>query len=148
MSRMRSPATSRSNCAKESSTLSDAAVAVIVSTGGVIDYCFMSDAMKALPKLDWIRKGTPLPTATATATLAADPERIGAGERLSDETDVRDWLGGTTRAAITEESIGLGRYGKVLTVLSSNSIGQEDESEDGEDDEDSLVESWTPRFRR
>jgi uncharacterized protein DUF955 len=140
--------TSRTATAIRFAELSDAAVAVIVSTGGVIDYCFMSDAMKALPKLDWIRKGTPLPTGTATATLAADHERIGAGERLSDETDVRHWLGGTTRAAITEESIGLGRYGKVLTVLSSNSIGQDDDSEDGEVYEDSLVESWTPRFRR
>ncbi|WP_186388795.1 ImmA/IrrE family metallo-endopeptidase [Stappia sp. TSB10P1A] len=140
--------TSRTATAIRFAELSDAAVAVIVSTGGIIDYCFMSDAMKALPKLDWIRKGTPLPTGTATATLAADPERVAAGDRLSNETDVRDWLGGTTRAAIWEESIGLGRYGKVLTVLSSNSIGQDEDPEDSEDDEDSLVESWTPRFRR
>ncbi|PVB60395.1 ImmA/IrrE family metallo-endopeptidase [Labrenzia sp. 011] len=140
--------TSRTATAIRFAELSDAAVAIIVSTDGIIDYCFMSDAMKALPKLDWIRKGTPLPTGTATATLAADPDRIATGDRLSDETDVRDWLGGTTRAAISEESVGLGRYGKVLTVLSSNSIGQYDDDEVGEDDEDSLVESWTPRFRR
>jgi Zn-dependent peptidase ImmA (M78 family) len=139
--------TSRTATAIRFAELSDAAVAVIVSTGGVIDYCFMSDAMKALPKLDWLRKGTSLPTGTATATLAADPERIAAGDRLSDETDVRDWLGGATRAAVSEESVGLGRYGKVLTVLSSDSIGQDDDL-DGEDDEDSLIESWTPRFRR
>ena len=104
--------------------------------------------MKSLPKLDWIRKGTPLPTGTATATLAADAERVSNGDRLSDETDVRDWLGGTTRAAVSEESVGLGRYGKVLTVLSSNSIGQNDDSDDSEHDEDSLIESWTPRFGR
>lgn len=140
--------TSRTATAIRFAELSDAAVAVIVSTGGIIDYCFMSDAMKSLPKLDWIRKGTPLPAGTATATLAADPERVAAGDRLSDETDVRDWLGGTTRARISEESVGLGRYGKVMTVLSSNSIGQEDNSKDGEDDEERLAESWTPRFRR
>ena len=140
--------TSRTATAIRFAELSDAAVAVIVSTGGVIDYCFMSNAMKSLPKLDWIRKGTPLPTGTATATLAADSERVSAGDRLSDETDVRDWLGGTCRAAISEESVGLGRYGKVLTVLSSNSIGPDNDPEDGEDDEDSLTESWTPRFRR
>ena len=140
--------TSRTATAIRFAELSDAAVAVIVSTGGIIDYCFMSDAMKSLPKLDWIRKGTPLPTGTATATLAADTERIATGDRLSDETDVRDWLGGATRAEISEESVGLGRYGKVLTVLSSNSIGQDNDDEDGDDDEDSLIESWTPRFRR
>lgn len=140
--------TSRTATAIRFAELSDAAVAVIVSTGGIIDYCFMSDAMKSLPKLDWIRKGTPLPTGTATATLAADAERVSAGDRLGDETDVRDWLGGTTRAAVWEESVGLGRYEKILTVLSSKSIGQDDDSDDSEHDEDSLVESWTPRFRR
>ncbi|ABS65807.1 protein of unknown function DUF955 [Xanthobacter versatilis] len=140
--------TSRTATAIRFAELSDAAVAVIVSTGGIIDYCFMSDAMKSLPKLDWIRKGMPLPAGTATAKLAADAERIAAGDRLGNETDLRDWLGGTTRAAIAEESVGLGRYGKVLTVLSSNSLGQDDDPDDREDDEDSLIESWTPRFRR
>nr|WP_288144824.1 ImmA/IrrE family metallo-endopeptidase [Acidomonas methanolica] len=140
--------TSRTATAIRFAELSNAAVAVIVSTGGIIDYCFMSDAMKSLPKLDWIRKGTPLPTGTATATLAADPERVAAGDRLSDETDVRDWLGGTTYAVVSEESVGLGRYGKVLTVLSSGSIGPDGDPEDDEDDENSLLESWTPRFRR
>lgn len=140
--------TSRTATAIRFAELSDAAVAVMVSTGGIIDYCFMSDAMKSLPKLEWIRKGAPLPAGTATQMLAADPDRVAAGDRLSDETDVRDWLGGTTRAHISEESIGLGRYGKVLTVLSSGTIGQQDESEDDEDYEDRLIESWTPRFRR
>ena len=40
---------------------------------------------------------------------------------------------------------GLGRHGKALTVLSSAKIG---EDEDDEDNEDALIESWTPRFRR
>lgn len=128
--------------------LSDAAVAVIVSTGGIIDYCFMSEAMKSLPKLDWIRKGTPLPSGTATAKLAADRERVAAGERVADEVDVRDWLGGSTRATVSEETVGLGAYGKVLTVLTSQTIGQDSGPDEDEDDEESLIESWTPRFRR
>src|SRR5688500_16989290 len=37
------------------------AVAVIVSTGPTIDYCFLSDAMKTLPDLKWLKKGSPLP---------------------------------------------------------------------------------------
>ena len=56
-----------------------------------------------------------------------------------------DWLGGRRSITVSEEAIGLGRYGKTLTVLSSSEIG-EDESD--EDDEDALIESWTPRFRR
>jgi hypothetical protein len=39
--------------------LSDRAVAVIISTGQTIDYCFMSDAIKSLPELNWLRRGLP-----------------------------------------------------------------------------------------
>ena len=60
--------------------LTDSAVAVIVSTRGIIDYCFISEAMKSLPKLDWIRKGTPLPSGTATARLAGQPAARSGGQ--------------------------------------------------------------------
>jgi hypothetical protein len=127
--------------------LTDSAVAVIVSTSGIIDYCFISEAMKSLPKLDWIKKGTPLPSGTATARLAGQPARVLGGERIVETVDVRDWLGGMTRAEVSEESIGLGNYGKVLTVLVSSSIGQEGDPDDDDDDEE-VIERWTPRFRR
>ena len=102
--------------------------------------------MKSLPKLDWIRKGTPLPSGTATARLAGQPARVLAGERIAETVDVRDWLGGMTRAEVSEESMGLGNYGKVLTLLVSPSIGQEGDPDDEDDDE--VIERWTPRFRR
>lgn len=123
------------------------AAAVIVSTGDMIDYCFMSDPMKTLPKLAWLRKGTKLPAGTATARLAGDPAKVRTGARVTDEVDVRDWLGGTTSQGICEESIGLGGYGKVLTILSSGSIGREENDCDDDDDEEALVRKWTPRFR-
>jgi len=138
---------SRTAAAIRYAEVADAATAVIVSTGGVIDYCFMSEAMKSLPKLDWLRKGVKLPLGTVTATLAADPRRIAAGERVKDEIDVREWLGGPTRETVKEESLGLGPYGKVLTVLTSTKIGQELEP-DEEDEQQELIESWTPRFKR
>ncbi|MER8948076.1 ImmA/IrrE family metallo-endopeptidase [Mesorhizobium sp. M0809] len=141
--------TSRTATAIRYAELTEAAVAVIMSTNGVIDYCFLSEAMKSLPKLDWLRKGTPLPSGTATAHLAAQPARVLGGERVADAVDVRDWLGGLTRAEISEESVGLGQYGKVLTVLVSSKIGQDDErNDDDEEDDDSVIERWTPRFHR
>ena len=59
---------------------------------------------KALPKLDFLRKGTRLPTGTATARLTSDPARVRSG----DETDIRHWLGDFTKVAVSEESVGLG----------------------------------------
>ncbi len=139
--------TSRTATAIRYAELTRSAVAVIVSTGDTIDYCFMSDAMKTLPKLSWLRKGTKLPAGTATAAFAARPGDVGAGAHVADEIDVRDWLGGTTGKTISEESIGLGTYGRILTILSSGTIGREDEDDDAES-EDELIESWTPRFHR
>jgi hypothetical protein len=128
--------------------LSEDAVAVIVSTGNIIDFCFLSDAMKSLPQLTWLRKGSLVPTGTITARLNADQSNVLRGERQEDEIDVLDWLGGTRSATVIEEVIGLGRYGKTLTILSSEKIGREREEYDGDESEDDLVERWTPRFRR
>jgi len=125
--------------------LTEDAVAVIISTGQTIDYCFLSEAMKSLPQLNWVQKGSPVPKGTDTSRLNAVPERILASDRIVNEVDVMDWLGGTRSAQVTEEVVGLGRYGKTLTVLSSASIGQE-EYQDDDNDEDDVIESWTPKF--
>ena len=102
--------------------------------------------MKTLPKIARLRKGTKLPASTVTARLADAPDQVRAGATVFDETDVRDWLGGTTKLVISEESVGLGGYGKILTILSSGAIGCEEE-DNGEEDQDDLIERWTPRFR-
>lgn len=127
--------------------LTDDAVAIIVSTRRTIDYCFMSEAMKSLLDLSWLKRGSPVPGNTETARFNADPSRVLHGERVESELDVLDWLGGKRSARVAEEVVGLGRYGKTLTVLSSQSIGQEAYADEG-DDEDDLIERWTPRFRK
>lgn len=125
--------------------LSEDAIAIIISTGQAIDYCFLSEAMKSLPELTWLHKRSPVPPSTETARFNSTPERILKADRAENEIDVIEWFGGDKSVMVTEEVIGLGRYGKTLTVLSSTTIGQE---EDEEDDDDRLIESWTPRFRR
>lgn len=127
--------------------LTDDAVAVVVSTGRTIDYCFLSEAMKSLPQLSWLRKGSPVPAGTETSRLSAVAERVLKGDRASAEIDVMDWLGGTRSAIVTEDVVGLGRYGKTLTILSSSRIGHEEDGDDDDDDEQ-VEERWTPRFRR
>lgn len=128
------------------SELTEDAVAVIMSTRKTIDYCFLSEAMKTLPGLNWLRKGSIVPSNTMTSLFNSDPDRVKRRERAEGEIDVRDWLGGTKRALVTEEVVGLGSYEKTLTVLSSHFIGIDDETE--EDEEEQLLDSWTPKFRR
>jgi hypothetical protein len=128
--------------------LTDDAVAVIISTGQTIDYCLLSETMKSLPQLSWLKKGSPVPVGTATARLSAVAERVLKGDRATHEIDVMDWLGGTRSAIVTEEVVGLGRYGKTLTVLSSSRIGREEDGLTDDDNDEEIAERWTPRFRR
>lgn len=127
--------------------LSDTAVGVILSTGDTVDYCFRSEAMKSLPKLDWVHRGSGVPVGTPTSRLASNPAAVMAGATITEDIDIRDWFGGTQEAWVSAESIGLGSYGKVLTVLSSDAIGETEDLTE-EDEERDLIESWTPRFRK
>lgn len=128
--------------------LSEDAVAVAISTGATIDYCCLSDLMKSLPQLAWLRKGTPVPLGTATAKFNASPDRIAGAERADAEIDIMDWLAGKKSVSATEEVIGLGSYGKTLTVLTCPSLVDETYQDEDEDEETDLEERWTPRFRR
>lgn len=49
-------------------------------------------------------------------------------------------------AIVREQVVGVGRYGKTLTLLSSCTIGQE-HLVDEVDEEAALVRSWTPQFK-
>jgi len=140
--------TSLTATASRYAELTEDAVAIVISTGQTIDYCILSETMKALPKLTWIRKGSPVPAGTATARFSGNVQRVADSDREEDEIDIRDWLGGTRSVAATEQVIGLGSYGKTLTVLSCPSVQDETYTDDDGDDEECLAERWTPHFRR
>lgn len=122
-------------------------VAVILSSGETIDYCFMSEGLKEAKGISWIRKGTPVPDGTVTAAFNARPESVRTGERDGGDGRLNDWMGGERVYRVREDVLGLGQYGRTLTVLTCDGLSAEKESEyDNEDDE--LIESWTPKFRR
>ena len=118
-------------------------VAVIRSGNGTIDYAVMSSTLMDFPGLDWIRKGSPLPSGSVTADFNADAENITQGRRADGDGFLQDWFSGQYRQKIVEEVVGLGSYGKSLTVLTG--MESPDEFEDEESD---LEESWAVRFRR
>ena len=120
-------------------------VAVVLSTGGQIDYCFMSDSLRDVEGINWIRKGQGLSHGTATLAFNQDPERIRRADRDEDRSDLQDWFGGDRSLPVDEQVVGLGSYGKTLTVLTALDIDQQIEELEEEED---LADSWTPRFRR
>ena len=122
-------------------------VAVLLSSGSTIDCCFLSDGLKKAQGINWVRKGTPVPTGTATAAFNALPENVRLAKRESAEGQLHDWMGGDRPYSISEEVVGLGQYGRTLTVLTCDALGV-DEVDEQEESDEGLIESWTPRFRR
>ena len=116
---------------------------VVVSEGDVVCYSFMSETFKALKPGGFLRKGASLPYGL-TRRFNEDPGRIEVGEQDCSQTDMADWFGGRS-LPLDEEVIGLGGYGRTLTVLSSEELTSIDD-EDPNDEDESLERSWEPRF--
>lgn len=110
---------------------SDDAVAVIVSTGQEIDYCFMSDRIKNLSGISWIRKGTRVPPGTTTSEFNADERNVTGASKEEGSSNLDDWFDGAPNVEVNEDVVGLGSYGKTLTVLfTEHELEDDDEYED------------------
>ena len=117
-------------------------IAVVCSKGAHIEYSTMSGPLRDFPDIDWIRRGGRLPPNTVTAAFNANGGNVDGGNRDEGTSCLQDWFNGPYRQEIVEEAVGLGTYGKTLTVLTGM------ESPDWHEDEDAELErSWTPRFR-
>jgi Zn-dependent peptidase ImmA (M78 family) len=122
----------------------DAPVAIVVTNQDEIEYCAMSKQFQSRP-LSWLKRGDPIPRRTRTARFNGDPGRILGADRDEGAGRLDDWFHDGPNLGIFEEIIGLGRYGKTLTVLTVDD-GAPDVEESEE--EDGLQRSWTPTFSR
>jgi hypothetical protein len=107
-------------------------IAIIVSTGGSIDYCFMSNALRDHDGIDWIRKRQAVPRTTPTFVFNRDPDKVRRADRIEDESDMQTWFGGSRSVELREDVIGLGRYGKTLTVLHGIELPDDRDADDEE----------------
>lgn len=119
-------------------------MAIVVSQGGDVSYCFMSDGFKGLGKpLAFMRKGSALPV-SATRDFNDHPDNVRRGRRQTAETTLADWFDGPGHIRLDEEIVGLGSFGHTLTVFSSDALAEDPDDE--ADEEARLIESYTPRF--
>jgi hypothetical protein len=108
----------------------DYTAAVVVSSGDQIDYCFMSERIRDLRGITWIRKGDFLPDGT-TATFNADAANISDARREDGCSYLSDWFDGAPDVEVNEDVVGLGNYGKTLTILfTDEDLEDEDEADD------------------
>ena len=125
---------------------SDEPFAMVMSQQGTISYVFMSAAFKRMKPRTWLKKGDAVPE-SATRRFGMDPSRVGRAEELCVQTRMEHWFGSGDRV-LDEEIIGLGSYGRTLTILSCD--GDPEMVTEEEDEEERLLDSWTPRhaYRR
>lgn len=120
-------------------------MAIVMSQGSDVCYCFMSEGFKGLGKpLAFLRKGSPLPL-SATRDFNGDPNNVRHGKRQTTETTLADWFDGSGQIRLDEEIVGLGSFGYTLTVFSSDALA-EDPDDDEADEVANLIESYTPKF--
>lgn len=118
-------------------------VAVIRSCGCTIEYASLSQALKEFPDLEWLRPGSTLPICSETAKFNRNPVNVRERRIAKAESELQDWFNGSSCQTIVEEVVGLGQYEKTLTLLYNIQLPEEVENDDEE-----LIESWKPRFRR
>ena len=120
--------------------LTDEALAIVVCDQDEIVFSRMSQLFRELPDLTPLRAKTPIPRRTATSSLVADPRRIIDRDRIEELTPLRAWFGSGPDIHLFEQVLGLGRYGRVLTVLTP----EEPHDHENSDEEAALLTSWTP----
>jgi len=136
--------TSLTSTAIQYTRCTDEAVAIVMSTGKRIEYCFMSKTLQEVAGKNRIGRGEQLPPGTPTSDFNKDPQRVRRAERTTGTSDLQDWIGGRHSVELCEEVVGLGGYGKTLTVLAATAAVDLEELEE----EEETVDSWKPRFRR
>jgi Zn-dependent peptidase ImmA (M78 family) len=109
----------------------DDPVAVIVSSGTRVEYCFLSEGLKDVKGLEWLKKGDLIAPRSTTAGFNKNPANVGEAKQDDGCCWLDDWFDGAPQIEMNEDVVGLGSYGKTLTVLFT-----EETIEDEEDDDD------------
>jgi hypothetical protein len=123
-------------------------VAVILSNGPTIDWCFISKELAQCRGAFTLGKGSLLPANGATARFNRDPARVERAEKVESDCSLREWFERAPDIEFKEDVVGLGHYGKTLTVLfTEEALRDEDEDEDEEDD-DAASGMPSSRWRR
>lgn len=124
-------------------------MAVIISRDGVIEWTSTSTA---LWEFRWARqrmKGEWAPRGSATRRLCTAPERVRQGAIDTDSMLLCEWLpGAPASVSVIEEAVGLGTFGRVLTVLTLRDLGDlEADEEDEREPDDGRTHDWRDAMR-
>ena len=114
--------------------LADDPVAVILTTNSQIEWCFVSPELRKCPGVFPLGKRSNLPSTSTTAQFNNDPALIERAARAEAYCSLSDWFPNAGGFEIKEDVVGLGHYGKALTVLFADELPTEEDQEAEEDD--------------
>jgi len=104
---------------------------VLVSKDGILEWVALSAALLAYP---WARrpfKGEWAPPRSATKRLSRDAGAVRRSQELQAEGLMCEWfIGAPQGTQVVEEAVGLGAYGRVLTVLRPEALPDHDEEQE------------------
>jgi hypothetical protein len=127
--------------------LSPDPVAVILSMNQKVLFSIMSPCFRTQRTLTWIKRGAGIPPESLTFHFTRDLTNVQNARTASGGTTLAEWFDGP-ETHINEDVIGLGEYGRTLTVLWTDELPDPDEGTtraDGRQDDE--VESLLPSQR-
>jgi Zn-dependent peptidase ImmA (M78 family) len=125
-------------------------VAVVLSAQQRVIFSIMSPTFRAHRGLSWLKKGMAVPQDTPTFSFALNAMNIAQSRSVEGVSSLEDWFDGTDHE-LSEEVIGLGSYGRVLTVLSTESLPESEDNvsrSDGRTDDEAEDLLPSERFFR
>lgn len=113
--------------------VTSAPAAMLVSHGDHVDFCFLSDEMCEFHGVRGLKRRSAVPKGSLTERFNRDPSLIASATRERADCELTDWFDGSASVEAMEEVVGLGSYGRVLTLITASVTA--DELEDGEPDQ-------------
>lgn len=108
-------------------------VIVLMSHRGNVEWPSIGSALRPYP---WARvkmKSEQAPRGSCTRRLAENPDAILDGKEMERESLLCEWLpGAPSWVTVQEEAVGLGAYGRVLTILRPKRLPDPDEEQERE----------------
>ncbi|MFO0966102.1 MAG: ImmA/IrrE family metallo-endopeptidase [Gemmataceae bacterium] len=111
----------------------DDPVAVIVTGGTHVEYCFLSERLKDMKDLEWLKKGDLIAPKSATAAFNKAITNIREARQDDGCCWLDDWFDGAPHVEMNEDVVGLGSYGKTLTILFTDEAIDDDEDDEDDD---------------
>lgn len=101
-------------------TFAEDAVVVIMSSDKKVEWSFMSPTLSDLPNIEWIKKSSLVPQNSYTYDFNKNKANVKNAKKVEGWTNLSVWLEDAPKIEMKEDVVGLGSYGKTLTILFTN----------------------------